>query len=146
MICRICKENKDEENFSIHKKRPDGSITKDTRCKPCRRIISKKHYNENKEIYFSRDRKKERELRKFINEYKEKCECTRCGLSGKGIPEVMDFRTKETEINKRRVSQLMTYSKKILLEAISKCDVYCANCQRIINTEANHGIRTPKKH
>jgi hypothetical protein len=145
MICRICKENKDEENFS-NKKRPDGSITKDTRCKPCRRIISKKHYNENKEIYFFRDRKKERELRKFINEYKEKCECTRCGLSGKGIPEVMDFRTKETEINKRRVSQLMTYSKKILLEAISKCDVYCANCQRIINTEANHGIRTPKKH
>ena len=145
MICRVCKESSDAENFVQKKKRPDGSILRAAICKPCQRIVSKKHYNENKDVYFSRDRTKEMELRKFINEYKEKCECTRCGLSGKGIPEVMDFRTKETEIKKRRVSQLMTYSKKILLEAIAKCDIYCANCQRIVNVEVKHGIKTPKK-
>ena len=26
MICRVCKESKDEENFPRKKKRPDGSI------------------------------------------------------------------------------------------------------------------------
>jgi hypothetical protein len=146
MICRVCKESKDEENFAQKKKRPDGSILRATICKPCQRIVCKKHYNENKDVYLAKNKKKESELKEFLKEHKEKCKCTRCGLSGEGITESMDFRTKETETMKRNVSYLVKHSKKILLEGIAKCDIYCANCQRIIDAEVKHGIRTPKKH
>ena len=66
MICRVCKESKDEENFPRKKKRPDGSILRATICKPCQRTVSKKHYNENKEVYFSKNKKKEIELKEFL--------------------------------------------------------------------------------
>ncbi len=144
-ICRVCKENKQEEDFPKRTKRPDGSIIRATICKLCQRQVSKKHYKENKDMYRARDKKKNKELFKFVREYKENSKCERCGISGKGMPESMDFKHKETEIKKGRISKLVQFSKKnIIMEEIKKCNLYCANCQRIVEVERKHGHHKKK--
>ncbi len=134
-ICRVCKENKQEEDFPKRTKRPDGSIIRATICKLCQRQVSKKHYNENKDVYLAKNEKKKKELLKFVKEYKENSKCERCGISGKGMSESMDFKHKETETKKESISYLVTFSKKIIMEEIDKCNIYCANCQRIVDAE-----------
>ena len=145
MTCRVCKEAKHEDQFAKKTVRPDGSILRNTICKPCQRIVSQKHYNENKKDYLAKNEKKKNELRKFMRDYKENSHCERCGLSGKGNPESMDFKYKETETKKERISYLTAYSKKIIIEEIAKCHLYCANCQRIVDSERKSAQRQDKE-
>jgi hypothetical protein len=135
MICRVCHESKQEEEFAKKTTRKDGSIVRNTVCKPCQRTVSQKHYNENKKDYLAKNERKKQELLKFMRDHKENSQCERCGMSGKGNPEIMDFKYKENEIRKDRISYLISYSKKIIMEEIAKCNLYCANCQRIVDSE-----------
>jgi hypothetical protein len=73
------------------------------------------------------DRKKEKEVRLFIQSLKNK-PCADCGNSFH--PAVMEFdhlRDKKFTISKKPSKK----SRRKLLDEISKCEIVCANCHRM---------------
>ena len=73
MICRVCKIEKQEEQFPKKTTKKDGSSLRNTICKPCQRLVSKKHYNENKDAYLAKNEKKKKEFKQLElpKEYKK---------------------------------------------------------------------------
>ena len=70
-----------------------------------------------------------------IIEEAKKLPCKRCG---KNYPDfVMDFHHRDPSTKTWAIGRSKLVSKKRLLAEIKKCDVYCANCHRIIEREAN---------
>jgi len=133
--CRACSISKNEECFAKKKTRSDGSILRVTICKECQKEVSKRHYRENKKDYIIKNKNKKIELRKLVNCIKSNSKCDRCGISGEDMPESMDFKYKNPNDKKRKISEFISYSKKIILQEIAKCNVFCANCQRIVDLE-----------
>ena len=130
--CRACKIDKNEEEFDKKKTRKDGSILRNTICKPCQRIISKEHYNDNKNDYYEKNKNKRLNLARHLSNYKQKLKCKRCGFSGEGRPECIEFIRKDQSEREYVVSYLTHFSMNKMMEEIEKCDPYCVNCNRII--------------
>jgi hypothetical protein len=81
---------------------------------------------------FDKDRRKK--LVEWFNETKSGLECKRCGFSH---PAALDFhhRNPEEKLYEVSVMPFRSISKKKILEEMDKCDVYCANCHRILHWE-----------
>lgn len=74
-------------------------------------------------------------LKKWFREYKSTLSCNRCGFKH---PAALDFHHKDPSTKKFTIgAELSSFSKEILLEEISKCEVICANCHRIHHYEEN---------
>lgn len=62
--------------------------------------------------------------------------CTRCGIVYP--PYVTDWHHRDKKDKKFGIGKgSFRQSKKAILEEIEKCDLYCANCHRIIEYEVN---------
>jgi hypothetical protein len=120
-FCNLCETNKSIEDFN---KKVDGY---QSNCVICTRKQSKIHYENNKNKYFDKNKKRNIKLKNEIDELKN-IPCMDC--KNKFPSYVMDF---DHKYDKRfNISQgYKAKSREKLLEEINKCDVVCANCHRI---------------
>ena len=130
MMCRVCKDDKDEADFHF-KNRDTGK--RQTICKACSSNYSKHHYIGNKISYILRGKvnaeKKRTELAGKVLEYLSNNVCIDCGESD---PVVLDFDHKQPADKKKTISHMChaCYSWEAIVAEISKCDVRCSNCHR----------------
>lgn len=128
--CPRCKEEKDAELFSKNKRRKDGLAVY---CKPCAKILEKESRDRTGH-YKWLDGRKQRN-RHIVIDYLKLHPCVDCG---EGNIIVLDF--DHVRGNKtRHVSDMVSRccSIKTIMEEISKCDVRCANCHRVMTARRN---------
>lgn len=88
----------------------------------------KRHYEENKEFYLARLKKRKTLFARIVSELKLS-PCMDCGIVYP--PYVMDF-DHVRGVKVRNVSNYGGFSSPTkLLEEIDKCDLVCSNCHRI---------------
>lgn len=96
----------------------------DERARESRR----KHYRDNKEQYYERNRQKTKAMRTWIQEVKSK-PCMDCGVSYPYY--VMDFDHRDPSIKTDFIGKVIRRgSWNLLREEVAKCDVVCSNCHR----------------
>jgi hypothetical protein len=93
------------------------------------RDAKKRWYDDHREVYLDRNRRKRAELMQEVRRAKE-VPCADCG--GTFPYYVMDFDHREDEIKLFEVSTgMQSRTRSVVLTEIAKCDVICANCHRI---------------
>lgn len=126
--CCNCQETKELTEFSKKKSASDGL---NSRCKICTRLFTQKHYQDNKEYYREKARKREEPLIKAIQELIQQEKDKPCKDCGRKFPPwCMDFDhldNKEFTISQFR-SETLQIDK--IKEEIAKCEVVCAVCHR----------------
>ena len=136
-ICGVCKQNKNDSEFSIKKKKSDGTIVLQYQCKICHSNYRKEHYRNHKSKYLKKahiwNKHHKEEVFNFLLDYFKLHPCKDCGISNPIVLEFDHVRGKKID----NVSRMLTHSKENLEKEISKCDVVCANCHRI--RTANRG-------
>jgi hypothetical protein len=99
------------------------------------RACKRRWYQNNREVYLTRNKRKKEVLRNVMRDHKSK-PCADC--SGEFPYYVMDFDHREDETKTAHVSRMIEkMSLQKLLEEIEKCDVVCANCHRIRTFQRN---------
>ena len=97
-------------------------------------LHSRKHYLNHKEEYFLRNKKRKKEIKEFVNSFKDN-PCMDC--KKKYPTYVMDFDHKgNKDFNLARAGDRRISNERILKE-IKKCELVCANCHRIRTYNAN---------
>lgn len=93
------------------------------------RACKRRWYENNREVYLNKNRRKKDLLRSIIRKEKSK-PCADCG--GEFPFYVMDFDHREGEEKLFHVSRLVQQMNvQRLIEEIAKCDVVCSNCHRV---------------
>lgn len=137
-ICTGCGEDRDAEQ-DFNWKHKDCGI-RNTRCKHCQSLVSKRHYENNKQSYLNRARAREVEViednRKRLTDYLAHHPCMDCGHTDVRVLEFDHIRGKKSG----NISKMMGlgYSWSTIEAEIAKCEVRCANCHRI-KTSERHG-------
>ncbi len=125
--CNKCKEDKPLSAFSKNKQMPDGLQYS---CKECANLAARQNYQDNKERYFLQAKKRDKEMRDWLNEHKS-VPCADCG--GVFDPVCMDFDHLPGHAKVMDVSQMrrrrMAWD--TIKEEVAKCEVVCANCHRL---------------
>jgi hypothetical protein len=126
-ICTGCLIEKPINSFSF-KNRAKG--TRQSKCNACSRILIKSHYQNNREYYLSKAKKRNEQMkyviRMFMWNYLSVHPCVDCGESD---PIVLEFDHISDKIG--AVSELFhKASLNVVKNEISKCEVRCANCHR----------------
>lgn len=98
------------------------------------RAARRKHYQNNKEQYTERNKKRKREMQNYVWTQKS-VPCMDCKVQYE--PWVMQFDHRPDEEKVANIGKLINNgSWKKLLDEIAKCDVVCANC---------HAMRTASR-
>lgn len=127
-ICTGCNKELTIDDFSSKGK---GKLH--PRCKACRRDLAIIDYTRHKERYKANARKhlsgyKSRNA-KFIEQYKAKSGCIRCGEKDHVSLDAHHLDPKEKEHNLNHLRK-MSYSLEKITKELSKCVILCANCHR----------------
>lgn len=93
-----------------------------------RRAYAREYYKRNPQRWIEKNKKRKKEIYKFISEYKRKNGCKLCD---ENEPVALDFHhiNKNKEINLAH-AQTRMWGKTRILKEINKCVVLCANCHR----------------
>jgi ubiquinone/menaquinone biosynthesis C-methylase UbiE len=93
------------------------------------RDAKKRWYDDHREVYLDRNRRKRADLMQEVRKAKER-PCADCG--GEFPYYVMDFDHRDGESKLFDVSKgMLSLGRAKVLAEIDKCDVICANCHRI---------------
>ena len=93
------------------------------------RAAKRRWYENNREVYPEKNRRKKEYLREIMREHKSK-PCADCGSEFPFY--VMDFDHRDADEKCLSVSKMaQQMSVRRLFDEIAKCDVVCANCHRI---------------
>ena len=86
-----------------------------------------KHYNENKELYYSKQSEKRKTIKEYIDSKKNMCVC--CGESDFAC---LDFHHLVSEEKDNSLSNAIAnkWGKERIDNEINKCSVLCSNCHR----------------
>lgn len=127
-ICTRCKIEKSLTEFNFKIK----SLNKlSAHCKECSRSYIKNHYNNNKDYYLKKARKRNLkirdEVREFVRQYLKKHPCVDCGEEDILVLEFDHLHDKLLSISK--MISGYNHLEQVKLE-IAKCEVRCANCHR----------------
>lgn len=124
-ICSRCKKEKELKFFNKNKTKEDGY---QTFCKSCQSEYQKVYYVLDRKGQLKRVRQRKIKLTTWFKEYKKTLKCTRCP---ENHPACLDFHHPAGD-KKFNTGQMARngYSKKKVLEEVSKCVVLCANCHR----------------
>ena len=125
--CSRCKIEKDESLFNKNSKRKDGL---QIRCKECNKEVLKKHYYDNESYYRTKNDKRKRNIKDYINS--KKTSCTKCGESHIACLDFHHLSDKEIDI--AAITNYM-WSKNKIDKELSKCIVLCSNCHRKLHWE-----------
>lgn len=124
-LCSICKEEKDESHFNW-KNKEKGKLQ--SNCRECQKVMKDRHYQNNKDVYYKRNRKRKEERREWMSQLKKKLSCEECG---ENHPAVLDFHHNNPNEKDREISAMsVSHKKEKILEEIDKCMVLCSNCHR----------------
>ena len=136
--CSTCKETKPFSDFNKRAcNKHDGY---QSRCRVCANKAQKEHYYNNKQYYTDKRARRRKQVRAWLQSFKEGKACLDCGET---FPVVcMDF--DHTEDNKLfNISRDgLSKSKKALLKEMAKCEIVCSNCHRIrtYNRKQNYSV------
>jgi transcription elongation factor Elf1 len=99
------------------------------------KAAQRKYYENNKELFKERGRKRKQEIRNWYKNLKSTLKCLRCG---ENHIECLEFHHVD-DSKDDNISNLIACrrSKTRILEEIKKCEVLCANCHR----KLHHNIR-----
>tara|TARA_R100000808_G_C2145995_1_gene153866 strand:+ start:1922 stop:2380 length:459 start_codon:yes stop_codon:yes gene_type:complete len=128
--CSECKRTLDISKFNWKLRLENKRSSK---CKRCTNEYSRKHYQNNREVYKRRVKKSTERYKKYgrklIYEFKLSNPCTTCGESN---PVVLEFHHLDPKTKRDDISNMAThgYSAKSIEEEIEKCIILCANCHR----------------
>lgn len=91
------------------------------------------HYLNNKEKYKDATTRTRKRTKDWLDTIKEPLSCIKCGEKRNPC---LDFHHRDSNDKEMSITHMVKrYSKKRILEEISKCDVLCANCHRIEHWE-----------
>lgn len=126
-ICSRCKIEKNIEEFNFKNK---SAGLRGYHCNGCSRQYLRNHYNNNREYYLSKAKRRNTEIRravkKYIWDFLSKNPCVDCGESD---PVVLEFDHISNKI--ATVSNMYrNYTLDKIKMEIKKCQVRCANCHR----------------
>ena len=127
-FCRLCQKQKDISEFAWKVKIQN---LKQSYCKDCQKIRSRKHYQIHKDLYIKKARIRNKkvldQIQQYVWEYLSKHPCIDCSESDIVVLEFdhqSDKKYSLNEIIKERGSLLK------VKQEIEKCVVRCANCHR----------------
>ena len=125
--CPGCRQDKPEEEFAWRSK---VKGRRQSRCKPCTRLLYRAAYREKPETYRVRNTAARAVVLELIAVAKDR-PCLDCDETYP--PFVMDFDHRPGEAKRFNLSRAVRlgYSPQVVAEEIAKCDVVCANCHRI---------------
>lgn len=127
--CARCKENLPLELF---RPRADQLGNHHSYCIPCDRAASRDHYNNNKDYYLEKNRRRKKELQCWLQKYKSNHPCQYCGESRHYV---LVFHHRDASEKDADIAKMLSNSVSVdrMLDEISKCDVLCANCHRALH-------------
>ncbi len=141
-ICSACGEERDaEEDFKWEYK---NRGIRQSRCKYCQAELSKRHYQNNKQIYKDRLRAYKRHVRSEsmyrIAAYLSKHPCVDCGQTDLRLLEFDHVNGEKS----REIADLISWGSywQAIEAEIAKCEVRCTNCHRIKSIEHERGWRS----
>lgn len=125
MICRNCSQEKNEDQFSIVRKKRSNL------CYECKRTYDNKYYANNKEkiapFKVIRNSERTKILKWKILNFLRENGCLNCSEND---PIVLDFdHLRDKEYNVSDMVRL-GYSWNKISKEISKCQILCSNCHR----------------
>ncbi len=129
--CTKCQKELDLDQFhKRNRKRKDGSIniTTQSMCKTCSVQRRTEYYFANRDVEISVKKKRESEIKDWFLTLKKTYSCTKCNDSRWYV---LDFHHTNND-KEYNIADLTNgkYSKKKIIEEISKCIPLCANCHR----------------
>lgn len=124
-VCNICKIEKAVDQFSF-KHKPTNK--RQSHCKLCQNVRSKKHYEANKVDYIDRATDRKKDISNYLQNLKKSLSCSKCDESHSAC---LEFHHINPSTKLGTVASFVTFgSIKKLQEEIDKCIVLCANCHR----------------
>ena len=126
-LCIDCKNILPETDFYIHRNKADGSVSRASICKGCRKIYFKAYYSQHKKESLQRVREREKRAKIFVRNYLAAHPCVDCGEKDIVVLEFDHVRGKRFGIH---AMVHAGYNHARILKEISKCEVRCANCHR----------------
>lgn len=123
-VCSQCSELKFIEEFNFRNKKLN---IRHAYCRECGKLLTRRHYKNNKSQYLERNLRSYKKRRSFIRQLKAK-PCADCGIQYPYY--VMDFDRREDEIKEYQLNQIDRLTIKTIVRETAKCDVVCANCHR----------------
>lgn len=112
ITCTICKQNLDESAFRARIQRPKALYSA---CRECMKSKAEAH---------------RREMRAWVNEWKEKEGCSKCGFMGKHYQLDLDHVDPNTKYAQNHRAYEPNWIKERIETEIAKCVILCANCHR----------------
>jgi hypothetical protein len=125
--CSACGCEKPLDQFKIKYIHADRTVHQ-AYCIACQREYRQRHYLNNKQEYYRRNREREGRIRSIVEQAKAR-PCADCGVPY--APWQMDF-DHVSGLKLMKVADFVRLKKSIrLLRAeMAKCEVVCANCHR----------------
>lgn len=123
--CNSCMQTLSVSMFAFRNKQKQ---TYQPYCNDCRRLKSKTHYLANKKSIIERSVRNSQKKHSWFRDIKKKLSCYVCGENDYVC---LDFHHIDPSTKLFAVSEdVRNYSKRAILEEISKCACLCANCHR----------------
>ena len=99
-----------------------------------RKAYRRKWYSKNKESEIAHIKRRKKEIKKWILEYKSKLICSKCK---ENHPATIDFHHKGEK--EQSISKMVNdgYSIDRIKKEMEKCEVFCANCHRKVHWKNN---------
>lgn len=128
-ICNKCQEEKLISEFNKRVSAKDGY---QARCRMCNIAYSKKHYKDNKQIYYEKNRKSRKNKRDFIYKIKNGLKCCICSEDETCC---LDFHHRDPSKKDFVLGMAVNDGRSMdsILKEINKCAVVCSNCHRKIH-------------
>lgn len=140
-ICTMCGLERDAEQDFNWKYKARG--IRNTRCKYCQSEVSRQHYQQNKRSYMNRARRREvgviEDNRRRLADYLSHHPCIDCDGTDVRVLEFDHVRGHKSGNISRMVGE--GYSWSTIKAEIAKCEVRCANCHRIRESQKSGSWR-----
>lgn len=138
--CNGCHQDRDIEDFNF-KDRTKG--TRQALCRFCIAEYGRKHYKNNKQVYIDKAKNRNKRIseanRTKLFAYLSEHPCVDCGETDVYVLEFDHVRGKKSNDIAKMVMD--GYSWSTIEAEIAKCEVRCANCHRIKESEKGSSWR-----
>lgn len=137
--CPACKQEKELSEFPKNASRKDGV---GVHCFKCRKDIQRRWYVSHAKEHHQKVRLRVYQIRQKVDDYLLKCKCVDCGNNN---PIVLEF----DHVRGKKIDNISSMASggtcwPLILKEISKCEVRCANCHRIVTH--NRRLKIPSLH
>ena len=136
-ICSRCGKQKGLAEFAFCRSKGRSPNHRRADCKECHRVLKRKHYSEKREQYQRTQQRRNKRVRKWMDEYKRSHPCEECGESHIAT---LTFHHKDPTQKEFNLS--ISYVRKVgsekLLKEIEKCRVLCFNCHAKLHYNERH--------